>query len=93
MSETIQAIIEVEKCDSEGNVLAVFDVQVEGDYEPACAGSRDRYGVAEEPDTPARMYYLGATDKDGAEVELSKEDVERAMEALWNEIPDPDDRY
>jgi hypothetical protein len=82
----IEAEIEIEKVDCEGNVLDVFPVLVEGEYTPACKGSRDYYGKAIEPDTCDELEFVGATDSEGGEFELCKEDIYRAVQALWENV-------
>ncbi len=63
------------------------------DYTPACRGDRDTYGQSMEPDSPARMEFLDATDEDGKEHEVASPDVDAARERAFAEVAgeyDPD---
>lgn len=87
---TLQAWIALEKLDYEGNTIGEDQILVEGDYTPACKGSRGDYGVPMEPDYDEEVKFICAMREDGEEVELNKEEMDVAMAALWKAIPERD---
>lgn len=62
------------------------ELDITGHYYPGMPGSRDRYGVPLEPDDPDEMEIQSATNGDGAEVELTESEHERAIAKLWENL-------
>ena len=87
----IQTTIEIERTDYDGNVIDVFTADVEGEYSPACKGSRDHYGQQMEPDTEADIDFVIVTDANGEELNLCQDDQQRALDALWEAVSDHHD--
>ena len=69
-----------------------FPVAVEFEFTPASRGRRDSCcgvagaGPAIEPDEPADLEFLGATDEDGGDVALTEREIERAMDRGWDRL-------
>lgn len=89
----IQATIDIERTDCDGNVIDCFTADVEGDYTPACRGYRDHYGVQMEPDTEADIDYVIVTDATGEELNLCQDDMQRALDALWETVNNHENSY
>lgn len=80
---TIQVWNTVETESGETDLLFSFD------YTPEERGGRDSYGQATEPDSPARMEFLEATDADGKEIGVEESDIETAEGKAWDEVFEP----
>jgi len=65
-----------------------IEITVFGEYSPADKGSRDAYGQPMEPDYPSSVRFLRAEDEAGNEIELDKEEMDRAQNALTNALDD-----
>ena len=65
------------------------EIRVEGEYEPACDGGRDEFGVPTEPDVGETLSVLvvGKNIWD-EEIELDAEQLQQAREALWEAVND-----
>lgn len=87
---TLQAWIELERINDDGEIIGYDQIMVEGDYTPACKGSRGDYGIPMEPDYDAEIDFLRAMRDDGGEVELNKDEMDIAMSALWDVVPEKD---
>ncbi len=83
---TLTVQLEIEKTDSEGNVLGYPEVTVEAEYIFE-RGSLGDYGVRMEPDYES-MKIVEVTDEDGSSTWLSARDEERAIEALYEKLKD-----
>ncbi len=66
-------------------------VDVFAKFTPARKGSRDQYGVSMEPDDEAEIEILDAVAADGTSVNLNKDEIQRAREAVWEVIKEQDD--
>jgi hypothetical protein len=58
------------------------EIQLAGNYIPARRGSRDPYGAPMEPDEDGEMQLIAASR------ELTPAEIDRAKEALWQELRD-----
>lgn len=58
------------------------EIQVTGNYTPARRGFRDRYGAQMEPDEDSEMEIISASR------ELTANEIDRAKDALWQELRD-----
>lgn len=94
---TIEVWMGVENFDCDGNAINCSELLIEGEFIPACKGSRGDYGLAIEPDSPAEVEFISATDNDGKEIHLCREDLKRAQVILNEAMPTAedfeDDRY
>ncbi len=94
---TVEVWMQVENFDCDGNTINCSELLIEGKFIPECKGSRGDHGVQMEPDYPATVEFISATDEDGKEVNLCKEDQERAESLLQEAMPTAehfeDDRY
>ena len=86
MKNIIDAWMEVETADCDGNITGCFEVLVRGYVEWACKGSRDHYGQQLEPDTDSTVTFLEALLEDGSEYTLDQEDEKRAQAALQSAL-------
>ena len=83
----VHATITVERGEAE------IEVEVKFAYHPACRGKRDSLGgkrgagPALEPDEPATLEFETAT-AGGVEIELTKQEIERAEEQAWEDRAD-----
>ena len=62
-----------------------IELEVDFDYNRACRGSRDRYGVPLEPDDPESID-INTVTLDGKDYPTTKEESERVEEAVWKYI-------
>lgn len=68
------------ECGGDGVAWQEVEVLVEYEYERACRGVRDSYGAPLEPDEPAGVEIIAATDANGREVELTPHEADHAEE-------------
>jgi hypothetical protein len=80
MNVKLEVMMEVEKFDSEGNTIGVFDVKVKGIYSEDAG---DHYNPPHES-MEIDSVLLG----DGDDYELSSDEEERAMEMLYEALAD-----
>jgi hypothetical protein len=66
--------------------LGETDLLFTFDHTPFERGGRDTYGQATEPDYPARMEFVDATDEDGKEIIVATPDIDAAREKAFAEV-------
>lgn len=62
------------------------EITVTGKYWPIYPGKRGSCGEPLEPDEPEEMELIDATNSEGENVDLSKDETGAAMIALWSEF-------
>ena len=80
MTVKLEIIMEVEKIDSEGNTIGVFDVHIKGIY------SEDKGDYYNPP--YKEMEIDSAVLDDGEDYPLNREEEERALEMLYEKMED-----
>ena len=80
MTKQLEIQMEVEKLDSEGNTIGVFDVNIQATY------SKDRGDYWNPP--YEEMDIDSVTLDDGEDYELNREEEERALQKLYEELED-----
>lgn len=69
-----------------------IEVQCNLVLHPASRGARDTLcgvrgaGPALEPDEPAEMEFIKATNSDGKEIDLTDDEIDKAKDKAWNSI-------
>ena len=65
------------------------EIRVEGEYESACDGSRDEFGVPTEPGVGETLSVFGVGKNIwDEEIELNGPQLQQAREALWEAVND-----
>ncbi len=69
-----------------------LDIEVDFIYHSICRGHRDKYGVPEEPDTPAEIEITAARRVDNKqEIELTTREEDFIRPSLWDYVSDQAD--